>query len=548
MPKTIMIDPPEGKKKSGKWNLGKWKPKNWIKTAAITSGILWVTGLGGAFALKFVDLSPAGVDAKAASHGEDPAHAEADGETALANVPAAPADPKAGAHGEAHGEDTHAPKAGAHEESHGENHGEGHGKAPAESHHESHAKTHVEAPSLAHAESHAKAHGHAPSATAAPDKAHGHSHDTPAETHAHAAPPAQVESTEEAPPAVVGPASDDERNALRELAEIHASNGNLEKAVYPLRKLMVVSGKDVALLSLATQVFLGTGNYREALQAANKALRHAAPGRVDLEVAAAMARYRLGEVHEAIQDAEASLKKHPKDLDLLTALGTMQIEQGPAHPHYGEALEQALKLKPSHVPALYQQGRKAQLEGDYKDAEAIFRKVLKLDPGHAKAHGQLGTALYHLRKEEEARKQFEIALKANPKDYNTWFNLGEAQLAQAGRETRPARIRTLRTEALASYLKAVEWNRDHAEAHFRIGVLLNGNGQYKEAIRHLEAARKRDGYHVPTLIQMAVAYEGLKMPDKAKSHLEKALTLDPEDKIVHLKLKLLDRAHPADGA
>jgi tetratricopeptide (TPR) repeat protein len=342
---------------------------------------------------------------------------------------------------------------------------------------------------------------------------------------------------EEAPAALPGPASEDERDALRQLAEIHASRGDLDKAVKPLRKLMVDPGKDVPLLSLATEVFLGTGNYRESLAAARRALRHASPGRVDLKVAAVMAQYRLGQVEAAMEAAQGFLKEHPKDLDLLTALGTMEIEMGPAHPHYGESLEKALHLKPKHVPALYQAGRKAQLEGDYKDAELAFRKVLKLDPRHAKAHGQLGMALFHLRKEAPARKEFEAALEINPKDYNTWFNLGELHLSEAGREGKPRRIRELRAKAMTCYLKAVEWNPDHAEAHYRAGVLLNGNGQFKEAIRHLEAARKVDARHVPTLIQLAVAYENLKRPERAKAYLERAFELDPFDKIVQFKLK-----------
>ena len=159
------------------------------------------------------------------------------------------------------------------------------------------------------------------------------------------------------------------------------------------------------------------------------------------------------------------------------------------------------------------------------------------EPGNAKAHGQLGTALYHLRKEAEARKEFQAALALNPKDYNTWYNLGELCLARAAREKSAEKIRQWRAEAMGAYLKSVEWNPDHAEAHFRIGVLLNGNGQFKEAIRHLEAARKVDGSHVPTWVQLAVAYENLKRPERAKACLEKALELDPRDKIVQFKLR-----------
>ncbi|MEO6097500.1 MAG: tetratricopeptide repeat protein, partial [Fibrobacteria bacterium] len=190
-----------------------------------------------------------------------------------------------------------------------------------------------------------------------------------------------------------------------------------------------------------------------------------------------------------------------------------------------------------YVPAVYLSGRKAQLEGDYKDAEAAFRKVVRLDPRNAKAFGQLGIALYHLGKEKEAEKAFKSELEMNPLDYNTWYNLGEVHLSHAARETAAETIQGLRAEAMECYLKALELNNDHAEAHYRVGVLLNGNGQYKEAIRHLEAALKTDSRHVPTLVQLSLAFESLKQPERARAYLNKAYELDPLNKVVLFKLK-----------
>lgn len=493
------------------------KPRNLLKRIGILSGLIWVAsmGVGGVFAIKDFGLSPADTHAKPEK--------DADGKTELADVPAkadAEGDSTTGtaAHGDAHGkgqpENGHGDTS-ADERHPGKAHGnhshEGTGSKQAEDGHHAAGKGET-----------AVEHGEEEAAEGVPSD-----HGDPAAEH----PGIAAES------GVVGPTNQDERDALRQLAEIHVSRGDLEKAVRPLRKLMMAPTRDVALLSLATEVFLGTGNYQEALNAARKGIRHSAPGRVDLQVAAIMSEFRLGRVTEALKEAEEAVKAHPKDLDLLTALGTMEIEMGPAHPGYGVSLEKARKLKPDHIPTLYQFGRKSQLEGNYKDAEIQFRKVLKREPKHAKAHGQLGTALYHLQRNAEARKEFETALALNPKDYNTWFNLGELHLAVAAGQASPTRIRTLRTEAMTCYLKAVEWNPDHAEAHYRAGVILNGNGQFKEAIRHLEASLKADSRHVPTLIQLAVAYENLKKPVRAKGFLEKALELDPTDRIVLSKLK-----------
>jgi tetratricopeptide (TPR) repeat protein len=330
--------------------------------------------------------------------------------------------------------------------------------------------------------------------------------------------------------------SQEELAALRQVVELLFEAGTLDKAVRPLRKVMRVPTREIALLSMATDIFLGTANYEEALAMGEKVLA-LKPDDARARVQMVEAQYRLGRIEKAMTAAKASLKSHPADLAMLTALATMEVEMGPGHNGYGVSLKAALKMKPDHVPALYLQGRMAQMEGDYKDAETAFRKAVKLDPGNAKAFGQLGMALYHLGKNKEAEKAYQTELKMNPSDYNTWYNLGELHLSNAFKEEDPDIIRKRNAEAMECFLKALALNSDHAEAHFRVGVLLNGNGQYKEAIRHLEASLKTDSRHVPTLVQLCVAFENLKQPERARAYLNKAYELDPLNKIVLFKLK-----------
>lgn len=324
--------------------------------------------------------------------------------------------------------------------------------------------------------------------------------------------------------------------ALTQVAQLQAAAGDMEKAVTPMRRVLRLPTQDADLLTLATNIFLSTGNYREALGTAVQALA-VKPDDMRTKVQAVEAQYRLGEVDKAMAAAAAVIREHPGELAMLTALGTMEVEMGPSCPGYGKSLQAALKLKPDYAPALYLLGRKAQLEGDYKDAETAFRKVVKHEPQNAKAHGQLGMALYHLGREKDAEKEYRLELSMNPGDYNTWFNLGELQMSYAAQEPDPAVIQSLRAQAMEAYLKALELNPDHAQAHYRVGVLLNGNGQYKEAIRHLEASLKVDSRHVPTLVQLSLAFENLKQPERARAYLTKAYEIDPLNKVVLFKLK-----------
>jgi tetratricopeptide (TPR) repeat protein len=326
--------------------------------------------------------------------------------------------------------------------------------------------------------------------------------------------------------------------ALRQVAEMRAAAGELDDAVTPMRRVMIMPTRDAALLSLAVRVFLGTGNYAEAFRYAGQILA-LNPDDMAARVQAVESQYRMGQVEPAMRAAEAALQRHPGDLAMLVALGTMQVEMGPGSEGYGQAVAKALKLKPDYAPALYLKGRKAQLEGDFKDAETAFAKVLKLDPANAKALGQLGMAQYHLGKGVAAERSFRDVLSRNPSDYNTWYNLGELLLGRANDETSSEAVRRFRADAMECYLKAIDLNPEHAQARYRAGVLLIGNGQYKEAIRHLEAALRLDARHVPTLVQLALAYENLKQPERARAYLNRAFELDPLNKVVLSKLRSL---------
>jgi tetratricopeptide (TPR) repeat protein len=254
---------------------------------------------------------------------------------------------------------------------------------------------------------------------------------------------------------------------------------------------------------------------------------------------AAMSSYRLGGGDSALAACRRALEKFPDHAGLRIDLATMEIEMGPGHPGYGKTLKNALDADPGDLDALYLLGRKHSLEGNFGDAENVFRSVLKRDPNHPKALAQLGISLFQQAKMPEASENMIAALRRNPKDYNSWYNLGEWYLITLSREEDPGAAQRLRAKALQSYLHAVELNDEHVQAHYRIGVLLHGNAQYKEAIRHFEAALRNDSTYVSAWFQMGVAYQRLALAEKARACLRRAFELDPLNRVVIAKLREL---------
>jgi tetratricopeptide (TPR) repeat protein len=453
------------------------KGKKLIKIIGIVSGLIWVVSLGAVFALKDKKMPKALLDAAGAKNDTLKLHGVAQD------------------HGDGHG--GHGSPADEHGGSHGSLTGE----------HGADANSHGEPPSESQ-----DAHG-------------GMVTNEGGEEHAGT----KATLTVDLP-------SREEWEALKQLVELNVSSKAFDKALIPLKRVMVVPTRDPDLLTLATTVFLGTGNYQEALQTAEQALA-LRPNDFGLKAQYIEATYRLGQVENALVQAQAEVKAHPAEMVLLLQLATMEIELGPGFADYGKTLAAALKLNPEDNSARYLSGRKSQLEGNYSDAVATFKEIMRSEPKRPRLHAQMGMALYHLGRLDEAEWEYEIELALNASDYNTWFNLGELHLANSSQDSGPETIQALRTKAMECFLKAVELNPLHAQAHYRIGVLLNGNGQFKEAIRHLDKAHKLDGRHVPTLIQLALAYENLRQPERAKQVLTKAYELDPLNKVVLFKLK-----------
>jgi tetratricopeptide (TPR) repeat protein len=99
--------------------------------------------------------------------------------------------------------------------------------------------------------------------------------------------------------------------------------------------------------------------------------------------------------------------------------------------------------------------------------------------------------------------------------------------------------RKLRLKAFKSYQQALSHNPNLHSASFRIGVLLNGNRQFKEAIRYLKNVLSAQPNHLRALIQISAAYEHLKMEKNALKYLEMGFKLAPNNKTILHKIRLL---------
>jgi tetratricopeptide (TPR) repeat protein len=126
---------------------------------------------------------------------------------------------------------------------------------------------------------------------------------------------------------------------------------------------------------------------------------------------------------------------------------------------------------------------------DYPEAERMFRKAISLNWSNPQPHIQLGLALEHQGKFDEAIKQFQRVLGIDPKSAKAYNNIGEAWIGKAELTKAPP------DKAVAAYRRAIEVDPSYSRSYNNLGLVLYNHGNVDEAIVHyVEAIRVDPNY------------------------------------------------------
>ena len=144
--------------------------------------------------------------------------------------------------------------------------------------------------------------------------------------------------------------------------------------------------------------------------------------------------------------------------------------------------EQVVQRAPRSGEALLNRGvALAMLE---RNAEALddFDAALTLAPAHPDLHYNRGNALSQLARHAEAIAAFDRALAAVPAHTRAWNNRGRA-LQSLNRNA----------EAAESFGKALALQKDYADAHFNLALVLLTQGDLRRGFEQYEWRWKRSG-------------------------------------------------------
>ncbi len=197
-------------------------------------------------------------------------------------------------------------------------------------------------------------------------------------------------------------------------------------------------------------------------------------------------KYRCGKVKDALQEADALVRRYPDDALTWKALGVLHCETK----NFTKAIEviqRAILLNPKDKENFNNLGVAYLESGLLEDAELCFRRAVYLDHQYVDAYFNLGNCLRDMEFAEAAETSYRYALNLQP---------------------------------------------NHAAGHNNLGALLLDLGKLAEAVEHFQLALQKGLSRSLALSQLSLVQAYLSDYTNVKSLSDEAVDLSPEDSTI----------------
>ena len=208
---------------------------------------------------------------------------------------------------------------------------------------------------------------------------------------------------------------------------------------------------------------------------------------------------RAARYQEAIGHARKAVELDPEQGDAYAVLGITLAGQG----RYSEArreCEKAVRLRPNNAEVRWYLGRILDQEGSYVEAIEALRKAIDLTPKDPRMHKAIGAVYLHRGQKGgttanedfvTALREYDIAIRLNPADAETYFGSGQVIEAAAAvnAELQIGTARQVATIALAveRYLAAIKADAKFLPARRTLSERYRVEKQPEQAIIHMKA-------------------------------------------------------------
>lgn len=190
-----------------------------------------------------------------------------------------------------------------------------------------------------------------------------------------------------------------------------------------------------------------------------------------------------------------------------------------------EIYRAVLRVAPGNADALHFLGVLAYQTGNLAGAVESIGGALRIDPNIAEAHYNLAKALADQGKLDEAVESYRRAASIDPNIAEAHYNLGLA-LSELGRPD----------EAAESYRRAISINPNDPDAHYNLGNAYTELKRLREAVECYENALRLKPDFPRAHVNLGIAFKELGRFDLAIAAYREAIAFDPDNADTHFNL------------
>ena len=179
---------------------------------------------------------------------------------------------------------------------------------------------------------------------------------------------------------------------------------------------------------------------------------------------------------------------------------------------------QVLKIDPNHSAALGNLGTIFKNLGNHQRAMNFYEKAIEIKPKCADAHSNLGAVFYQIGENQNAINCFKKVIKIDPNYKNSYYNLGVIYLDLGELE-----------KAKNCYEKAIEIDLNYADAHNNLGIVFKNLGENEKAKNCYEKAIAINPNNLNTHNNLGKIFYILGEIQKSVNCYERVLKIDPNN-------------------
>jgi superkiller protein 3 len=216
--------------------------------------------------------------------------------------------------------------------------------------------------------------------------------------------------------------------------------------------------------------------------------------------------------------------------------------------------ERAAQISPDYLEANVKLGTQHLRAGRFEQASQWFSTALELNDRLLSAYVGIGVAQHASGRTAEALSSFEMARNIEPNSTLLFSEVARMHLkAAAGQQSgrfilgstpavekdTPEHVTDLLSQQIQRVRDAITQNPNHADLHYRLGLLLRNRGQLDDAIASFRQAATINPTYMKALIKLGLALSEADQTEEAIEVFKQATDVRPDYVDLHYQIGLL---------